>query len=51
MLIPWIQARWQDKMFFNLRKLDEAHLSSVQGAHAQVDGSLRLNGIGSGSVK
>ena len=44
MLTPWISARWQDKVFFNLRNLDEAHLSSSQGAYAQVDASLRLNG-------
>lgn len=43
-LTPWIQVRWQDKVYFTLRNLDEAHLSAVQKAYSQVDASLRLNG-------
>ncbi|TWI69824.1 iron complex outermembrane receptor protein [Pseudoduganella lurida] len=42
-LTPWIQARWQDKVYFSLRNLDEAHLTDTQAAYAQVDASLRLN--------
>jgi iron complex outermembrane receptor protein len=47
-LTPWIQARWQDKVYFSLRNLDEAHLSPVQGAYSQFDASLRLNGPSAG---
>lgn len=43
-LTPWVQARWQDKMYFSLRNLDAAHLSDAQGAYSQVDASLRLSG-------
>jgi iron complex outermembrane receptor protein len=42
-LTPWIQVRWQDKVYFTLRNLDTAHLSPVQHAYAQIDASMRLN--------
>jgi iron complex outermembrane receptor protein len=41
-LTPWIQARWQDKVYFSLRNLDTAHLSDMQKPYSQVDASLRL---------
>jgi iron complex outermembrane receptor protein len=42
-LTPWVQARWQDKMYFSLRNLDTPHLSDAQRAYSQVDASLRLS--------
>jgi iron complex outermembrane receptor protein len=43
---PWIQWRWQDKMYFSLRNLDTPHLSDAQNAYSQVDASLRLSAPG-----
>jgi iron complex outermembrane receptor protein len=45
-LAPWIQWRWQDKMYFSLRNLDTPHLSDAQKAYSQVDASLRLSAPG-----
>jgi iron complex outermembrane recepter protein len=45
-LTPWIQWRWQDKMYFSLRNLDTPHLSDAQKAYSQVDASLRLSAPG-----
>jgi iron complex outermembrane receptor protein len=45
-LTPWIQWRWQDKMYFSLRNLDTPHLSDAQQAYNQVDASLRLSSPG-----
>jgi iron complex outermembrane receptor protein len=45
-LSPWIQWRWQDKMYFSLRNLDTPHLSDAQKAYSQVDASLRLSAPG-----
>ncbi|WBS05225.1 TonB-dependent receptor [Pseudoduganella sp. SL102] len=47
-LTPWLSARWQDKVYFNLRNLDEAHLSGVQKAYSMFDASLRLDGPSAG---
>jgi iron complex outermembrane receptor protein len=41
-LTPWIQWRWQDKMYFSLRNLDTPRLADVQQAYSQVDAALRL---------
>lgn len=41
-LTPWIAARWQDKMYFTLRNLDNAHLSDAQKAYSKIDASLTL---------
>jgi iron complex outermembrane receptor protein len=43
---PWVQWRWQDKMYFSLRNLDTPHLSDAQQAYSQVDASLRLSAPG-----
>ncbi|MGK5062802.1 TonB-dependent receptor [Janthinobacterium sp. LB3P112] len=45
-LTPWVQWRWQDKMYFSLRNLDTPHLSDAQKAYSQVDASLRLSAPG-----
>ena len=45
-LTPWVQWRWQDKMYFSLRNLDTPHLSDAQQAYSQVDASLRLSAPG-----
>lgn len=40
---PWINVKWQDKMYLTLRNLDNAHISDAQKAFAKVDLSLRVN--------
>jgi iron complex outermembrane receptor protein len=44
---PWVQWRWQDKVFFSLRNLDTPHLSDAQAAYSQVNASVRLNSAAS----
>nr|WP_315391876.1 TonB-dependent receptor [uncultured Duganella sp.] len=41
-LTPWISARWQDKMYFTLRNLDNPHISDAQKAYTTVDAALKL---------
>ena len=41
-LTPWIQARWQDKMYFTLRNLDNPHISDAQQAYTNVDAALKF---------
>ncbi|MBY0574564.1 MAG: TonB-dependent receptor, partial [Undibacterium sp.] len=41
-LIPWVAVKWQDKMYFTLRNIDNAHISDAQKAYAKVDASLKL---------
>jgi iron complex outermembrane receptor protein len=41
-LTPWVNVKWQDKMYFTLRNLDNAHISDGQKAFAKVDASLKL---------
>jgi iron complex outermembrane receptor protein len=41
-LVPWFAVKWQDKMYFTLRNLDNAHISDGQTAFAKVDASLKL---------
>lgn len=41
-LIPWVAVKWQDKMYFTLRNLDNPHISDGQKAYAKVDASLKL---------
>lgn len=41
-LTPWISARWQDKMYFSLRNLDNPHISDAQKAYTTVDAALKL---------
>ena len=42
-ITPWVNVKWQDKMYFTLRNLDNAHISDAQKAFAKVDASLRIN--------
>ncbi|MYM86434.1 TonB-dependent receptor [Rugamonas sp. FT82W] len=41
-LTPWISARWQDKMYFSLRNLDNPHISDAQKAYTTVDAAVKL---------
>ncbi|MBA4217366.1 MAG: TonB-dependent receptor [Methylibium sp.] len=41
-LTPWVNVKWQDKMYFTLRNLDNAHISDAQKAFAKVDASIKL---------
>lgn len=41
-LVPWLAVKWQDKMYFTLRNLDNAHISDAQKAYAKVDASVKL---------
>ncbi|ALN85967.1 tonB dependent receptor family protein [Lysobacter capsici] len=41
-LVPWLSVKWQDKMYFTLRNLDNAHVSDAQEAYTTVDASLSL---------
>ncbi|MYN47698.1 TonB-dependent receptor [Pseudoduganella sp. FT93W] len=43
-LVPWLSVKWQDKMYFSLRNLDNPHMSDAQKAYSTVDGSLKLIG-------
>ncbi len=42
-ITPWVNVKWQDKMYFTLRNLDNPHISDAQKAFAKVDASLRIN--------
>ncbi|MDT9000119.1 TonB-dependent receptor [Paucibacter sp. APW11] len=42
-VVPWVNLKWQDKMYFTLRNLDNPHISDGQKAFAKVDLSLKLN--------
>ncbi|MCV2352293.1 TonB-dependent receptor [Paucibacter sp. Y2R2-4] len=41
-LTPWISWKWQDKMYFTLRNLDNAHISDAQKAYSKIDASIKL---------
>lgn len=41
-LVPWVNLKWQDKMYFSLRNLDNPHISDAQAAFTKVDLSLKL---------
>ncbi|WP_148661671.1 TonB-dependent receptor [Roseateles chitosanitabidus] len=41
-LTPWVNVKWQDKMYFSLLNLDNAHVGDVQKAFAKVDASVKL---------
>ncbi|WMJ69243.1 TonB-dependent receptor [Stenotrophomonas sp. 24(2023)] len=41
-LVPWVNVKWQDKMYFTLRNLDNPHISDGQKAYAKVDASISL---------
>lgn len=41
-LVPWFNVKWQDKMYFTLRNIDNPHISDGQKAYATVDASLSL---------
>jgi iron complex outermembrane receptor protein len=41
-LTPRLAARWQDKMYFSIQNLDNAHVGNAQAAYTTVDASLRL---------
>ncbi|MBT9490912.1 MAG: TonB-dependent receptor [Paucibacter sp.] len=40
---PWLALKWQDKMYFTLRNLDNAHISDGQKAFTKVDASIKLS--------
>jgi iron complex outermembrane receptor protein len=42
-LTPRVSARWQDKMYFSIQNLDNAHIGNMQKAYATYDASLRLS--------
>ncbi len=41
-IVPWIAMKWQDKMYFTLRNLDNPHISDAQKAYTKVDASIKL---------
>ena len=41
-LTPWVSVKWQDKMYFTLRNLDNAHISDAQKAFTKIDASIKL---------
>jgi len=41
-LTPWVQLKWQDKMYFTLRNLDNPHISDAQKASTKIDASIKL---------
>jgi iron complex outermembrane receptor protein len=41
-IVPWISMKWQDKMYFTLRNLDNPHISDAQAAFTKVDASIKL---------
>lgn len=41
-IVPWVGLKWQDKMYFTLRNLDNAHISDAQKAYSNVDVSIKL---------
>lgn len=41
-LVPWFNVKWQDKMYFTLRNLDNPHISDAQAANAKIDLSIKL---------
>ena len=45
-LTPAVQARWQDKMYFTLRNLDNPHISDAQQAYTTLDATLTLTPSG-----
>jgi iron complex outermembrane receptor protein len=42
LLTPRVSARWQDKMYFSIQNLDNAHVGNSQKAYATYDAALRL---------
>jgi iron complex outermembrane receptor protein len=41
-VVPWMSVKWQDKMYFTLRNLDNPHISDAQKAYSTVDASIKL---------
>jgi iron complex outermembrane receptor protein len=41
-VVPWVSLKWQDKMYFSLRNLDNPHISDSQKAYSTVDASIKL---------
>lgn len=41
-LTPWVNLKWQDKMYFTLRNLDNKHIGDMQKSFAKVDASIKL---------
>lgn len=41
-LVPWVGFRWQDKMYFTPRNLDNRAVGDYQEAYANVDASLKF---------
>nr|WP_295078548.1 TonB-dependent receptor [uncultured Roseateles sp.] len=41
-LTPWVALKWQDKMYFTLRNLDNPHISDAQKAFTKIDASIKL---------
>jgi iron complex outermembrane receptor protein len=41
-LTPWVNLKWQDKMYFTLLNLDNPHISDGQKAFTKIDASLKL---------
>lgn len=44
-LIPWVGLRWQDKMYFTPRNLDNRVIGDYQPAYANVDMSVKFSPI------
>ncbi|NTS78522.1 TonB-dependent receptor [Catenovulum sp. SM1970] len=43
-LIPWVQVRWQDDMYFSVRNLDNQYVNDRQDAYVNVDATVKLMG-------
>jgi len=41
-IVPWVSMKWQDKMYFTLRNLDNPHISDAQAAYTKIDASIKL---------
>ncbi|QBG35929.1 TonB-dependent receptor [Litorilituus sediminis] len=44
-LVPWVGLRWQDKMYFTPRNLDNRAVGDYQEAYANVDASLKFSPV------
>jgi len=44
-LVPWVGVRWQDKMYFTPRNLDNKVVGDYQEAYANVDFSLKFSPV------
>lgn len=44
-VVPWVGVRWQDRMYFTPRNLDNRAVGDYQAAYANVDASIKFSPI------